>query len=93
LGGLSVSELAQEVLSSISGFPGIDSQEARKLWLCPVSTRGRVSHEQPELAKMLHKAIADQKYDHYEVYQKHLANRPVTALRDLDFDAIVRLCL
>ena len=37
----------------------------------------------PELAKALHKAVDGKKYDHYEVYKKHLENRPVTALRDL----------
>jgi glutamate synthase (ferredoxin) len=40
------------------------------------------------LAKALHKAVKGKQYDHYEVYKKHLQDRPVTALRDLlDFQS------
>jgi glutamate synthase (ferredoxin) len=42
------------------------------------------TRDSPELAKLLHKAVADQKnYDHYSVYQQHLQGKPVSALRDL----------
>ena len=37
----------------------------------------------PEMAKALHQAVESKNHDHYEVYQKHLQGRPITALRDL----------
>jgi glutamate synthase (ferredoxin) len=49
---------------------------------------GEYHMNSPELAKALHKAVKGKQYDHYEVYKKHLQNRPVTALRDLlDFQS------
>ncbi len=89
LGGLSISELAQEVLSFHQrAFPELTVKKLENFGFVQYRPGGEYHMNSPELAKMLHKAIADQKYDHYEVYQKHLAARPVTALRDLlDFQS------
>jgi len=89
LGGLSVSELAQEVLSFHQrAFPELTVKKLENFGFVQYRPGGEYHMNSPELAKMLHKAIAAQKYDHYEVYQKHLAGRPVTALRDLlDFQS------
>ena len=48
LGGLTVADLAQEVLSfHCRAFPDLAGKKLEKLWLCPVPSRRRVPHEQP----------------------------------------------
>ncbi|WNN91925.1 glutamate synthase large subunit [Gloeocapsopsis dulcis] len=90
LGGLSTSELAQEVLSFHQrAFPELTVKKLENFGFVQYRPGGEYHMNSPELAKALHKAIADQKnYDHYEVYRQLLEHRPVTALRDLlDFSS------
>jgi len=90
LGGLSISELAQEVLSFHQrAFPELTVKKLENFGFIQYRPGGEYHMNSPELAKALHKAIADQKnYDHYEVYRQLLEHRPVTALRDLlDFNS------
>ena len=88
VGGLSVSELATEVLTfHAKAFPAT-AKKLENLGFVQYRVGGEYHMNSPELAKMLHKAVADQQYDHYSVYQQHLQGRPVTALRDLlDFQS------
>lgn len=44
---------------------------------------GEYHMNSPEMAKALHKAVAGDGYDHYEIYRTQLQNRTPTALRDL----------
>lgn len=82
--GLSVRELAQEVLSfHCKAFPEITIKKLENLGFVQYRPGGEYHMNSPELAKALHKAVDGKQYDHYEVYQQHLQNRPVTALRDL----------
>ncbi|GKC14323.1 ferredoxin-dependent glutamate synthase, chloroplastic, partial [Tanacetum coccineum] len=37
----------------------------------------------PEMSKLLHKAVREKRESAYSIYQQHLANRPVNVLRDL----------
>ena len=84
IGGLSVSELAQEVLSFHSkAFPELTAKKLENLGFVQYRPGGEYHMNSPELAKSLHKAVNGKQYDHYEVYKQHLHNRPVTALRDL----------
>jgi glutamate synthase (ferredoxin) len=87
--GLSVSELAQEVLSFHSkAFPELTAKKLENLGFVQYRPGGEYHMNSPELAKALHKAVKGKQYDHYEVYKKHLQDRPVTALRDLlDFQS------
>ncbi|HEY9808961.1 MAG TPA: glutamate synthase large subunit [Halomicronema sp.] len=89
VGGLSVSELAQEVLSFHSkAFPEINIKKLENFGFVQYRPGGEYHMNSPEMAKALHKAVDSKQYDHYEVYQKFLENRPVTALRDLlDFNS------
>jgi glutamate synthase (ferredoxin) len=89
IGGLSLKELAQEVLSFHSkAFPELSIKKLENLGFVQYRPGGEYHMNSPELAKALHKAVDGKQYDHYEVYQKHLQNRPVTALRDLlDFQS------
>jgi glutamate synthase (ferredoxin) len=89
IGGLSVGELAQEVLAIHSkAFPDLTTKKLQNLGFVNYRPNGEYHMNSPELAKALHKAVDGQNYDHYEVYKKHLENRPLTALRDLlDFQS------
>lgn len=84
IGGLSVSELADEVLSFHSkAFPELTSNKLENLGFVQYRPGGEYHSNSPEMVKALHKALDGKNYDHYEVYKKHLQGRPVTALRDL----------
>ena len=84
IGGLSVSELADEVLSFHSkAFPELTTKKLENLGFVQYRPGGEYHMNSPEMVKALHKAVDDKNYDHYEVYKKHLQGRPVTALRDL----------
>ncbi|MEI1374249.1 glutamate synthase large subunit [Nostoc sp. UHCC 0926] len=84
IGGLSVSELADEVLSFHSkAFPELTTKKLENLGFVQYRPGGEYHMNSPEMVKALHKALDGENYDHYEVYKKHLQGRPVTALRDL----------
>jgi len=85
VGGISVSELAAEVLSVHQrAFPELTKKKLENFGFIQYWRGGEYHMNSPELAKALHKAIADQtNYDHYKVYKQQLESRPVTALRDL----------
>ncbi|MEW6492120.1 MAG: glutamate synthase-related protein [Cyanobacteriota bacterium] len=90
LGGLSMTELAQEVISfHQKAFPEITSKKLENYGFINAKPRGEYHMNSPEMAKALHKAVADRKnYDHYDLYKQLLAQRPPTALRDLlDFNS------
>ncbi|MBD1938063.1 glutamate synthase-related protein [Microcoleus sp. FACHB-68] len=89
IGGLSVSELAQEVLAFHSkAFPELNIKKLENYGFVQYRPGGEYHMNSPEMAKALHKAVENKAHDHYELYQKSLQGRPVTALRDLlDFNA------
>ncbi|MUH00486.1 glutamate synthase large subunit [Scytonema sp. UIC 10036] len=89
VGGLSVSELAQEVLAfHCKAFPELTTKKLENLGFVNYRPGGEYHMNSPELAKALHKAVDGKKYDHYEVYKKYLQGRTLTALRDLlDFQS------
>jgi len=84
LGGLTVTELAQEVLSfHCRAFPELVGKKLENYGFVQYRPGGEYHMNNPEMAKHLHKAVATKSFDHYELYQKHLQGRPLTALRDL----------
>ena len=84
IGGISVSELAQEVLSiHCKAFPQLTAKKLENLGFVQYRRGGEYHMNSPEMAKALHRAVDGKNYDHYAVYQKHLQGRPITALRDL----------
>ncbi len=90
LGGLSMTELAQELISfHQKAFPEITSKKLENYGFINAKPRGEYHMNSPEMAKALHKAVADRtNYDHYDLYQQLLKQRPATALRDLlDFNS------
>lgn len=103
IGGLSVTELAQEVISFHSrAFPELTGKKLENYGFVQYRPGGEYHMNSPEMAKALHKAVTSFKsengngkvtedqtaYDHYQVYKQQLENRPITALRDLlDFQS------
>ncbi|AKG23123.1 glutamate synthase-related protein [Calothrix sp. 336/3] len=84
IGGLSITELAQEVLSfHCKAFPELTAKKLQNLGFVNYRPGGEYHMNSPEMAKSLHKAVAGKDYDHYSVYKQYLQGRPVTALRDL----------
>ncbi|MGJ3249749.1 MAG: glutamate synthase large subunit [Elainellaceae cyanobacterium] len=89
VGGLTITELAQEVLAFHQrAFPELSTKKLENFGFIQYRPGGEYHMNSPEMAKALHKAVADQNYDHYQVYQKHLEGRLPAALRDLlDFQS------
>ncbi len=84
LGGLSVADLAQEVVSFHQrAFPELTAKKLENYGFVNYRPGGEYHMNSPEMAKHLHRAVADKAYNHYELYQKYLEERPLTALRDL----------
>lgn len=84
LGGLTLADLAQETVSFIrKAFPELAGKKLENMGFVQYRPGGEYHMNSPEMAKALHKAVDNRQYDHYEVYKRHLAGRPVTALRDL----------
>jgi len=84
LGGLTVTDLAQEVMSfHHRAFPELTAKKLENFGFVQYRPGGEYHMNSPEMAKHLHKAVANQQHDHYSLYQKYLEERPLTALRDL----------
>ncbi|MFM7423447.1 MAG: glutamate synthase-related protein, partial [Elainella sp.] len=84
LGGLSVAELAQEIINLHGrAFPELSLKKLENFGFFNYKPGGEYHMNSPEMSKHLHKAVADKNYDHYELYKKLLEDRPLTALRDL----------
>ena len=84
LGGLTVTELAQEVISTHRrAFPELTTKKLENFGFFNYKPGGEYHMNSPEMAKYLHKAVSNKSYDHYELYQQYLQQRPLTALRDL----------
>jgi len=93
IGGLTVKELASEVMSFHSkAFPELTIKKLENFGFVQYRPGGEYHMNSPEMAKALHKAVAESKAEdksshspsnYYELYRKILSERPVTALRDL----------
>ncbi|MGK7900339.1 MAG: glutamate synthase-related protein, partial [Hormoscilla sp.] len=84
LGGLSVGELAEEVMAFHKrAFPELTVKKLENFGFVQYRVGLEYHMNSPEMAKALHKAVTGKEYDHYEVYKQQLWERPVTALRDL----------
>ena len=84
LGGLTVNELAQEVIAfHTKAFPEIEGKKLENYGFVKYKKGGEYHMNSPEMSKALHKAVKSKEYDHYELYKKQLHGRPATALRDL----------
>ncbi|MGF1570578.1 MAG: glutamate synthase-related protein [Nodosilinea sp.] len=84
LGGLSLTDLAQETISFHQrAFPELTAKKLHNMGFVQSRPSGEYHMNNPAMTKLLHKAVANRQYDHYELYRTQLENRPLTALRDL----------
>jgi glutamate synthase (ferredoxin) len=96
IGGLTVKELASEVMSfHCKAFPELTIKKLENFGFVQFRPGGEYHMNSPEMAKALHKAVAEYKgqgtekealpgtTNYYELYRKILSERPITALRDL----------
>ncbi|MDX2257266.1 MAG: glutamate synthase large subunit [Pseudanabaenaceae cyanobacterium bins.39] len=84
VGGVNFADIASELLSFHSqAFPELQLKKLENYGFVQYRPTGEYHMNSPEMAKALHKAVAGEGYDHYEVYRQQLLNRTPTALRDL----------
>ncbi|MBT9310768.1 glutamate synthase large subunit [Leptothoe kymatousa] len=84
LGGLTLSELAQETMRFHSkAFPELTGKRLEHMGFVQARPKGEYHSNSPQMTKLLHKAVKSNQYDHYAVYKEHLQGSPVAALRDL----------
>ncbi|MGB8698746.1 MAG: glutamate synthase-related protein, partial [Thermosynechococcaceae cyanobacterium] len=84
VGGLTCRDLAQEILAFHQrAFPELPLKKLENYGFVQYRPGGEYHMNSPEIAKLLHKAVAENQPDHYTLYKTQLLNRPVTALRDL----------
>ena len=89
LRGISLAELAQETIRFHQrAFPELTTKRLQNMGFVQSRPSGEYHMNNPAMSKLLHKAVAERRYDHYELYRAQLENRPITALRDLlDFES------
>jgi glutamate synthase (ferredoxin) len=83
--GLSLADLASETLSfHAKAYPELNRSKLEFMGFVQYRTGGEYHMNSPEMAKVLHAAVASGPgYDHFATYRQLLEDRPVTALRDL----------
>ncbi|CAL5423087.1 unnamed protein product [Camellia sinensis] len=84
IGGLTLDELARETLSFwVRAFSEDTAKRLENFGFIQFRPGGEYHGNNPEMSKLLHKAVRQKSESAYSVYQQHLANRPVNVLRDL----------
>ncbi|KAJ9544065.1 hypothetical protein OSB04_023772 [Centaurea solstitialis] len=84
IGGLTFDELARESLSFwVKAFSEDTAKRLENFGFIQMRAGGEYHGNNPEMSKLLHKAVREKRESAYSVYQQHLANRPVNVLRDL----------
>lgn len=84
IGGLNLDELARESLSFwVKAFSEDTAKRLENFGFIQFRPGGEYHGNNPEMSKLLHKAVRQKNENAFAVYQQHLANRPVNVLRDL----------
>eukprot|EP00262_Sarcandra_glabra_P009426 TRINITY_DN2380_c0_g1_i2.p1 TRINITY_DN2380_c0_g1~~TRINITY_DN2380_c0_g1_i2.p1 ORF type:complete len:1655 (+),score=354.53 TRINITY_DN2380_c0_g1_i2:80-4966(+) len=84
VGGLTLDELARETLSFwVKAFSEDTAKRLENFGFIQFRPGGEYHGNNPEMSKLLHKAVRQKSDGAFSVYQQHLANRPVNVLRDL----------
>lgn len=84
IGGLNLDELARESLSFwVKSFSEDTAKRLENFGFIQFRPGGEYHGNNPEMSKLLHKAVRQKNENAFAVYQQHLANRPVNVLRDL----------
>lgn len=84
IGGLTLDELARETLSFwVKAFSEDTAKRLENYGFIQFRPGGEYHGNNPEMSKLLHKAVREKSENAYFIYQQHLENRPVNVLRDL----------
>ncbi|CAA6654040.1 unnamed protein product [Spirodela intermedia] len=84
IGGLTFDELARETLSFwVKAFSEDTAKRLENFGFIQFRPGGEYHGNNPQMSKLLHKAVRQKSESAYAVYQQHLASRPVSVLRDL----------
>ncbi|KAK3446565.1 hypothetical protein EUGRSUZ_A02249 [Eucalyptus grandis] len=84
IGGLTLNELARETLSFwVKAFSEDTAKRLENFGFIQFRPGGEYHGNNPEMSKLLHKAVRQKSLSAFSIYQQHLANRPVNVLRDL----------
>ncbi|KAK2362867.1 glutamate synthase [NADH], amyloplastic [Trifolium repens] len=84
IGGLTFDELARETLSFwVKAFSEDTAKRLENFGFIVFRPGGEYHANNPEMSKLLHKAVRQKSQNAFSVYQQYLANRPVNVLRDL----------
>nr|QCL11107.1 chloroplast ferredoxin-dependent glutamate synthase [Aegilops speltoides] len=84
IGGLTLNELGRETLSFwVRAFSEDTAKRLENFGFIQSRPGGEFHANNPEMSKLLHKAIREKSDNAYTIYQQHLASRPVNVLRDL----------
>ncbi|CAI9099640.1 OLC1v1036493C2 [Oldenlandia corymbosa var. corymbosa] len=84
IGGLTLDELARETLSFwVKAFSEDTAKRLENFGFIQFRPGGEYHGNNPEMSKLLHKAVRAKSESAYSVYQQHLATRPINVLRDL----------
>lgn len=84
IGGLTLDEVAWETVSFwLKGFGEESARKLENYGFIQSRPGGEYHGNNPEMSKLLHKAVREGNRDAYAVYQEYLAKRPVNVLRDL----------
>ncbi|KFK36969.1 hypothetical protein AALP_AA4G195900 [Arabis alpina] len=84
IGGLTLDELARETLTFwVRAFSEDTAKRLENFGFIQSRPGGEYHGNNPEMSKLLHKAVREKSESSFAVYQQHLANRPITVFRDL----------
>ncbi|KAG9156250.1 hypothetical protein Leryth_009131 [Lithospermum erythrorhizon] len=84
IGGFTMDELARETLSFwVKAFSEDTAKRLENFGFIQFRPGGEYHGNNPEMSKLLHKAVREKSESAYSIYQQHLANSPVNVLRDL----------
>ncbi|CAA2995966.1 ferredoxin-dependent glutamate synthase, chloroplastic [Olea europaea subsp. europaea] len=84
IGGLTLDELARETLSFwVKAFSEDTAKRLENFGFIQFRPGGEYHSNNPEMSKLLHKAVRQKSETAYSIYQQHLSSRPVNVLRDL----------
>ncbi|OAY40227.1 ferredoxin-dependent glutamate synthase, chloroplastic [Manihot esculenta] len=84
IGGATFDELARETLSFwVKAFSEDTAKRLENFGFIQFRPGGEYHGNNPEMSKLLHKAVRQKNESAYSIYQQHIANRPVNVLRDL----------
>ncbi|KAJ7541176.1 hypothetical protein O6H91_10G049100 [Diphasiastrum complanatum] len=84
INGLTLDELGRECVSFwVKAFSEDTAKRLENFGFIQFRQGGEYHGNNPEMSKLLHKAVRERNESAYAVYQQHLATRPVNVLRDL----------